>query len=75
MSTKQNDRLFTKEEALAKLSMFIRKTKDAQELLKLIALTAKIAGWGKEGTPPEGKPDLDKLIADAERKRKEAQAT
>jgi hypothetical protein len=65
--------LVTKEEALRMLAKHIRKPNvTANELLKLIGLQSKIAGWDKSDAPTD-EGNLDRLVTEIEKRRKSAQ--
>ena len=70
---KAQPELVTKSEALRLISTHLRK-KDLEvgQLIKLVALQAKIAGWDKS-KEPTNEANIDKLVAAVERRRKAAQ--
>ncbi len=62
----------SKSEALKLLSRHLRKpTIDSAELVKVLSLYSKLAGWNKdEETDPGDEVSLDRLVAAVEKKRK-----
>jgi hypothetical protein len=68
--SKAQSELVTKAEAMQIISRHLRKKDlDVGQLIKLVALQAKIAGWSNEKEPTD-ETNLDKLITEIERRRK-----
>lgn len=64
----------TKAEALAMIAKQLRNPGlEVNHLLKLVALQAKIAGWDKKEDKPTEETNINKLVRELERKRKESQ--